>query len=80
VLGLYGLPTSAAAGQSLRAGAVLLSWCQLAFAIGLGSCQQRPDNPLFPVAAIFTDYPNSQNFILHYADMVDSTSLTNLLK
>jgi hypothetical protein len=26
------------------------------------------------------DYPNTQNFILHYADMVDSTSLTNLLK
>lgn len=26
------------------------------------------------------DYPNSQNFVLHYADMVDSTSLTNLLK
>ncbi|WIA08999.1 hypothetical protein OEZ85_008413 [Tetradesmus obliquus] len=26
------------------------------------------------------DYPNSKNFILHYADMVDSTSLTNLLK
>lgn len=26
------------------------------------------------------DYPNSQNFILHYADMVDSTSLVNLLK
>jgi hypothetical protein len=28
----------------------------------------------------FADYSNSQNFILHYADMVDSTSLTNLLK
>jgi hypothetical protein len=29
---------------------------------------------------VLADYPNNQNFILHYADMVDSTSLTNLLK
>lgn len=40
-------------------------------------CKQFVNQRLFPALA---DYPNNQNFILHYADMVDSTSLTNLLK
>jgi len=36
--------------------------------------------PATHLLARTADYPNHENFILHYADMVDSTSLTNLLK
>ena len=50
----------------------LSAWC-----LGLSSCGSSAVEHFCIDAA---DYPNSKNFILHYADMVDSTSLTNLLK